>query len=360
MFRIAKSIVKTFEQSVSETIGAGEQLDSYFGSIPPNLLVEGNSSNESLHGLRVLSCAEFQLQLQSFFDYIVGINDQPIPLIQNQHGYLYPDYNTILSLLNQACGSSVKLNVWSGKGGFYRDEYMQVSRKSSLEDVPLDSMGERVLQEFEPLGFTVQWTPLIAVTYTYHVLQIHETTSPAARAGLIPQEDYIIGCQDGLLATGGESLLQDIVRSRANQELVLYVFNLVGDCVRPITVRIGGDGRLGCGVGYGYLHRIPVPQTIAANMAGKPTFAAEVPSIGATPSSDAFVPAQAANVIPVQPDLPTSTTSTFIAPPPVHKKKARHGHAAASSMQDYFQEGKDQSPSPASKATPPPPPPVKS
>ena len=59
MFRIAKSIVKSFEQSVSETISqttGPDGLDSYFRSIPPNVLVANNNTNATLHGLRVVQC----------------------------------------------------------------------------------------------------------------------------------------------------------------------------------------------------------------------------------------------------------------------------------------------------------------
>ncbi|SCU98892.1 LAME_0G00958g1_1 [Lachancea meyersii CBS 8951] len=369
MFRIAKNLVKTFEQSVSDTIGAGGRLDPYFASVPSNLLVPGNDSNETLNGLRVLSCEVAQLQLQSFFDYIVGIDDQPLPLIQNQHGYLYPDFGAITRTLNAACGSSVGLNVWCGRGGVFRTEYVRVERKQRVEDVPLDSSGDQEYQAFDRLGFSAQWTPLIAATYTYHVLQIHDQASPGSRAGLIPREDYVIGCQEGLLATGGETLLQDILRSRANHDLELYVYNLVSDSVRPVTVHIGGDGRLGCNMGYGYLHRIPAPagqnngytpqQPVDIN--AQPTLEANYEP---APSGESFIPAGSVGIIPAVSNAVPATTSEFIVPPPVHKRKSKQTNAAAAaaSIKDYFQEGKDPSPAPSAKHSPgsslPPPPPV--
>ena len=355
MFRIAKSLVKTFEQSVTDTIGAGAQLDSYFDSIPLQLAQQGNNSNDSLNGLRVLACDEAQVQLESFFDYIVGIDDQPLPVVQNQHGYLCPDYGAITGLLNGACGSSIKFNVWSGRGGVYREEYVRVERKHSVEDVPLDTAGEQVFQEFDRLGFAVQWTPLIAATYTYHVIELSDPTGPASQAGLVPQEDYVVGCQEGLLATGGETLLQDILRSRASQDLTLYVYNTVSDCIRPVTVHVGHDGRLGCNMGYGYLHRIPAPAAHTGASSQSVPFASE------PMSEESFVPAgPAVGMIPSS--VPPPTTSQFIVPPPVHKRKTKH-HGSTSntaSIQDYFQEGKDPSPAaPAKNASTPPPPPVK-
>ena len=265
MFRIAKNLVKTFEQSVQGLAQDGSQLDSFFQSIPPNLLAtqlaqheqntmgDMSSFSNNVSGLRIVWVDELQLQLQSYFDYIVGINDEPLPLMSNQHGYMYPDYNAIITLLNDYCNSMIKVNVWSAKGGVFRDIYVQLQPKdeTQMEDVSLNNgndnmMGgnqNNVAKLFQPLGFKVQWTSLMAATFTYHISQLNIPNGPAQKAGLIPDEDYIIGCQDGLLATGGDTLLQDIVRSRAGQELVLYVYNKVSDSVRPITVSIGPDAR---------------------------------------------------------------------------------------------------------------------
>lgn len=368
MFRIAKNLVKTLEQSVQDTLsGNGNHLDAFFQSIPPNLLLpqqhnvysQGESQeaaaqqyldrrfNEVVSGLRVVFVEETQLQLQSYFDYIVGVNDEPVPLVSNQHGYFYPDYARLVQFLNEQGGSSIKLNVWSAKGGTYREEYMTVRAKDEthMEDVSLSSAVSRPAERtFQPLGFKVQWSPLVAATFTYHVLNLNLDQGPAARAGLLPDEDYIIGCQDGLLATGGETLLQDIVRSRANHDLVLYVYNKIHDCVRPLTVHIGSDGRLGCNVGYGFLHRIPTTQSESQTEShGLSQAQAEYQEQTHTPepepmSEEAFVP------------------TTFVPPhapaqPQHHRKKQP---VAAASFTDYFQEGKDESSRLKGDAGPPP------
>ena len=105
MFRIAKNLVKTFEQTVSDTVSRNNtKLDAFFQSIPPNLILPQfnqdptnndfilpNNANELVSGLRILYVEEWQLQLQSFFDYIVGINDFPLPIYINNYGFLYPD-----------------------------------------------------------------------------------------------------------------------------------------------------------------------------------------------------------------------------------------------------------------------------
>lgn len=349
MFKIAKNLVKTFEQTLS--LSDQDRLDGFFQSIPPNLLESQIHSNtdmstlsDVLSGLRVVYVDELQLQLESYFDFIVGIDDDPLPLMNNQHGYLYPDYNEIIRLLNIHAeqASPVKLNVWSAKGGTFRDEYMSLSAipsdENQMEDINLsnDTPHHQLSSKiFSPLGFKVQWTPLIAATYTYHVLQLNIEGGPAHAAGLIPDEDYIIGSQDGLLATGGETLLQDLIRSRANHDLILYVYNKVVECVRPVTVNIGPDGRLGCGVGYGFLHRIPTVRkqedgntSMHSNkgITNAPTAAIPVPTFDQPMSSETFVPGIAK-------------------PPPTSKSSKKHA-VNISNMGDYFSEGKDQSPTP--------------
>ncbi|CDO92706.1 unnamed protein product [Kluyveromyces dobzhanskii CBS 2104] len=376
MFRIAKNFVRTLEESVTGTVGE-KPVDSYFHSVPPQLFPikeddpRYSQQTDSLYGLRIVQVAETQLQLNSFFDYIIGFNNQPVPLMQDASAgasqTFYPDYRKIVSLFNEHCGNTIKLHVWCGKGGVYREEYVYVSAKDSVSEIPLDETDAQCLvtsKMFEPLGFRVQWTPLAAATYSYHVLQLNIENGPAMQAGLIPDQDYIIACQDGLLATGGEHLLQDIVRSRANHSLVLYVYNKAVDCVRPVTVQIAADGRLGCNVGYGFLHRIPAPvQNIETSAA--------ISTSGSSRNSNIILPAGQPNLVPAPIPLKAdnndpASSSTPLLPVPVSRKTTQHhrttdsNNAAAASvlMADYFQEGKDQSPRYSAKATPPPPPPT--
>ncbi|KAJ1541083.1 Grh1p [Saccharomyces cerevisiae] len=325
MFRIAKNLVRTFEQSVQDTLALSQDssnLDAFFQSIPPNLLsaqlespvdavsegVKHTNVNETLSGLRIVWVDEMQFQLQSFFDYIVGFNDDPVPVVSNQHGFSYPDYRRITSIFNEHCGRTLKVNIWSAKGGTFRDEYISIISKESddLDDVSLNhderrpSSGEA--HQFQALGF---------------------------------KGSSLIGCQDGLLATGGETLLQDIVRSRANYDLVLYVYNKVSDCVRPITVHIGPDGRLGCNVGYGFLHRIPTVKHCPQQAQQQGQDDNPVPVPVPVESETAFVP------------------SAFTAPPVPTKKKSKNKKGTQPlAMDDYFNEGRDKSSTAAKSAEP--------
>lgn len=53
-----------------------------------------------------------------------------------------------------------------------------------------------------------------------------------------------------------------LIESSENKQLKLYVYNCDIDSVREVLLTPnsawGGEGSLGCGIGYGYLHRIPV------------------------------------------------------------------------------------------------------
>ncbi|CAL9733155.1 GRASP65 homolog protein 1 [Monosporozyma unispora] len=369
MFRIAKNIVKTFEQTVSDTVsGNNNKLDAFFQSIPPNLITSQfnidpntefilpNNANELISGLRIIFVEEWQLQLQSFFDYIVGINDFPLPMYINNYGFMYPDYNAILNLLNDSINTgNIKLNIWSAKGGNYRVEYisLQPRDENDMDSISLDkpitnnntnSTGINTTPMFQSIGIKVQWTPLIASTFTYHILQLNINNGPAQSSGLIPDEDYIIGCQDGLLATGGNELLPDVIRSRTNQSLVLYIYNKISDSVRPITVNIGPDGRLGCNIGYGFLHRIPsvkqnniadntnIPITSMENTLPPVSDSAFVPSVINPTLNTATIPSQTDSVNP-----PINTT----APPPRSGKKKKHVQSTSNAMNEYFNEGVD-------------------
>ncbi|XP_030607229.1 Golgi reassembly-stacking protein 1a isoform X2 [Archocentrus centrarchus] len=91
----------------------------------------------------------------------------------------------------------------------------------------------------------------------WHVLDV-ETSSPAALAGLQPHTDYIVGA---------DQILQDsedffsLIEAHEGKPVKLLVYNTQTDVCREVVVTPngawGGEGSLGCGIGYGYLHRIP-------------------------------------------------------------------------------------------------------
>lgn len=78
-------------------------------------------------------------------------------------------------------------------------------------------------------------------------------------AGLKPFTDYIIGA-DSILHESED--LFTLIEAHEGRPLKLYVYNTMDDSCREVVITPnnawGGDGSLGCGIGYGYLHRIPV------------------------------------------------------------------------------------------------------
>jgi hypothetical protein len=191
--------------------------------------------------------------METWFDYVIGINDHELPTGYHQNE-LIPNYEYLLQEIGRS--SSVRLEIWNAKGGVLKYIDLDVS-KPQMDEIPLDNSQPSLYEHF---GIKVQWQPLITSTFVYHVLDIHHN-SPAEHSGFIEHSDYIISAQDGLLATGGEDLLSRVIESKKNQELVLYVYNHDYDIVRPVTITAregwGGIGLLGCNVGYGLLHRLP-------------------------------------------------------------------------------------------------------
>ena len=77
-------------------------------------------------------------------------------------------------------------------------------------------------------------------------------------AGLRQYSDYIIGA-DSVLHESED--LFSLIEAHEGRPLKLYVYNTETDHCREVTITPngawGGEGSLGCGIGYGYLHRIP-------------------------------------------------------------------------------------------------------
>lgn len=92
----------------------------------------------------------------------------------------------------------------------------------------------------------------------WHVLEVHPS-SPAELAGLKSFTDYIIG-SDSVLHESED--LFALIEAHEARSLKLYVYDSTDDTCREVTIipntKWGGEGSLGCGIGYGYLHRIPV------------------------------------------------------------------------------------------------------
>lgn len=150
-------------------------------------------------------------------------------------------------------------------------------------------------------------------------------------AGLRSNTDYIIGA-DTLLNDAEDFFT--LIESNEGKPLKLYVYNSDSDMTREITltpnVGWGGEGSLGCGIGYGYLHRIPLRTasmppvnkpnipTSSLEISGtdKSTLLTTVPTSNINGNSNVNFTLQPANMPPItvtMPNLfvpPSATTTT--------------------------------------------------
>lgn len=229
------------------------------------------------------------------------------------------------------------------------------------------------------MGLTLQWTPLSVTEDVWHILDVIPE-SPADIAGLLPYGDYIVGTPEGIVH--GEAGLGELVEDYLARSLRLYVYNHEYAVTRLVTITPsrtwGGTGALGCVLGFGALHRLPVPLTEPPAGPGETLFetarfsneesrpktqhprstvetSSESEEPQTHPSSKFFIPATM--------KLPPPTSSAP-ATSPGHSRssrKGRHTGSSALAFDDYFQEEEQKSReedfAPAAKATPPPPPP---
>lgn len=222
------------------------------------------------------------------------------------------------------------------------------------------------------LGLSLQWTPLALAANIWHVLDV-AGNSPADHAGLLPYSDYILGSPEGILY--GEGGLSELVDDFIARPLRLYVYNNEYDVTREVTIQPsrdwGGEGALGCVLGYGALHRLPAPLSEPVSAPGETMFDGSAPPSGGDAQS---VPAAAGAAAP-PPPAAGPPPGDFVVPaqmgggpptgppaggPPRAKKKERH-HAPSKFMDDYLREEEQKSrelDGPRSgRSTPLPPPP---
>ncbi|XP_030625400.1 Golgi reassembly-stacking protein 1b [Chanos chanos] len=193
---------------------------------------EGGTGGYHVHGVQENSPAE-KAGLEPFFDFILSIG----------HTRLNKENDTLKDLLKANVEKPVKLEVYSSKAMKIRE----------LEVIPSNMWGGQGL-----LGASVRFCSYQGANESvWHVLDV-EPNSPAALAGLQAHHDFIIGA---------DQILQDsedffsLIEAHEGKPLKLLVYNTQTDVCREVVVTPngawGGEGSLGCGIGYGYLHRIP-------------------------------------------------------------------------------------------------------
>lgn len=219
---------------------------------------------EGYHVLRVQDNSPGQKAgLEAFFDFILAIGNTRLD----------QDNDTLKELLKANIDKEIQMTVFSSK--------TQNIRVVNIS--PSTTWGGQGL-----LGVSIRFCSFEGANENvWHILEIHPS-SPAEEAGLIPFTDYIIGA-DSILHESED--LFTLIESHEGRPLKMYVYNIDLDACREVTItpnsKWGGEGSLGCGIGYGYLHRIPIRvlPTAGAPPDGKPATTALSQPLQPAPTS---------------------------------------------------------------------------
>eukprot|EP00066_Takifugu_rubripes_P026295 XP_011615561.1 PREDICTED: Golgi reassembly-stacking protein 1 isoform X1 [Takifugu rubripes] len=214
------------------SIGSACRQDGRRLSTASSEVSEGGTYGYHVHGVQPSSPAE-KAGLEPFFDFILSLDNRR----------LNEENDQLKEVLKANMDSLVKMEVYSIKTMQVRELFV----------VPCNTWGGQGL-----LGASVRYCSYQGANENvWHVLDV-EASSPAALAGLQPHSDYIVGA---------DQLLQDsedffsLIEAHEGKPLKLLVYNAQTDACREVMVTPngawGGEGSLGCGIGYGYLHRIP-------------------------------------------------------------------------------------------------------
>ncbi|XP_037542379.1 Golgi reassembly-stacking protein 2 [Nematolebias whitei] len=242
---------------------------------------------EGYHVLRVQDNSPgSRAGLEPYFDFIISVCDTR----------LKRDNDTLKELLKTNVERPVKMLLYNSK--------TQSVRETTV--VPSDAWGGHGL-----LGVSIRFCSFEGANQNvWHVLEV-EPNSPAAQAGLRPFTDYMIGADIAMHET--EDLFS-LVEAHEGKELKLYVYSTDTDNCREVVItpnsEWGGEGSLGCGIGYGYLHRIPTQRLEDKN--GLP---AQTHDDAARSTKDGFTEVHLSAVIPTVPVAVSSSVSTGLKQP---------------------------------------------
>ncbi|XP_048454725.1 Golgi reassembly-stacking protein 2 isoform X3 [Rhincodon typus] len=222
--------------------------------------------SEGYHVLRVQENSPgHRAGLEPFFDFVVSIGDARL----NQ------DNDTLKDLLKANVEKPIKMVVYSSKTLKLRETTV----------TPSNMWGGQGL-----LGVSIRFCSFEGANENvWHVLEV-EPNSPAALAGLRPHTDYIIGADT--VMNESEDLFS-LIETHEGKPLKLYVYNTDTDNCREVVITPnttwGGEGSLGCGIGYGYLHRIPTRPFAEGKKISLP---GQQPGTPASPLKDGFTEVQ--------------------------------------------------------------------
>ncbi|CAB3405865.1 unnamed protein product [Caenorhabditis bovis] len=289
---------------------------------------------EGYHVLRVQENSPgAQAGLEPFFDFIVCIGNTRLDT----------DNETMKDILKQHIDKPLEITVYNSK--------TQSVRQTTI--VPSQNWGGQGL-----LGVSIRFCSFDGASqHVWHVISV-QPNSPASLAGLIAQTDYILGAESVLHQADD---LIALVQANEGKPLKLYVYNVDSDVVREVSLTPnsawGGEGCLGCDIGYGYLHRIPVSvdrskPTVASvpppvnNVLIDKVNTAKPPAASNFPDPSQFTSQMPLPPAPIQqfaqtgytPPPPPQPTVLAQPPPLSEQNESGHGHSHEGGDHDHSHE----------------------
>jgi len=169
--------------------------------------------------------------LLPYIDVVVGINGATISESEMP----------LQEILRRNTNCLVTLTVWNTLKQEMRDVKVRLRNDWGGEGVLGAKMGFEEVDE--------------AALKSFHVTEV-ALGSPAAEAGLIPAEDYILTAAEHVIGDAEELATLALYSA----ELKLAVYNKVKQTVREVVLKPnttwGGSGALGCQIAEGLLHKI--------------------------------------------------------------------------------------------------------
>ncbi|WWD20265.1 hypothetical protein CI109_104741 [Kwoniella shandongensis] len=221
----------------------------------------------ALHCLRVADHSPADNLIEPYFDYLIGV--QTVESTTQSDGE-----ESLLSgltpgelgrVLEENEGRKLRLRVYNAKSQRVRDVQLTPSRawsEAALRESGQDLPSGEGTPKPSLLGLSLRvCNPAHALESVYHVLDVLEG-SPA-EVSLVPWGDYVLAWSGGPLHS--ENDFYNLIEGHVDKPLRLFVYNSDLDNLREVilypTRQWGGEGLIGCGIGYGLLHRIPRPST---------------------------------------------------------------------------------------------------
>ncbi|KAF9954096.1 hypothetical protein BGZ70_010673 [Mortierella alpina] len=162
--------------------------------------------------------------------------------------------STVLrDLMEPSVDKPMVLDVYSTREQALRSNILgKIDLQFGIEMVPRRNWSG--VEEDGLLGCSIRFTLFdTIIDVVWHVLDI-TPGSPAEQAGLCAHADYVIGTPLGIMR--GEGDLYDLIEDYIGDPLPLHVYNVDRNQVREVVIvpseEWGGEGLLGCDVGYGY------------------------------------------------------------------------------------------------------------